>query len=143
MGCDIHIYVEYSTDGEHYELYASPEFPQSYMLFYMLAGVRKEWVTKNFGDNVETIFDPRGIPENASFYTLKSDLGYLEYDERKDAWNVNPTWHSTSYLSLEEFKTVIESYKKYTNDREIFIYEATINLMEALPHPRVVFWFDN
>jgi hypothetical protein len=142
MSCDIHVYIEYGND-DGYNLYASPDFPQSYFLFCLLAGVRKEWVDKNIGEGFKAIYEPRGIPNNASFYTLKSELGYLEWDEKTDTWDAMPDWHSTSHLNTEEFKYVINEYKQQIDDPDFYIYEATIALMLALPNARIVFWFDN
>ena len=109
MGCDIHMFTE-KLSGEHnkwsncdnwrYNEWYNEENPdgeskmeispihygRNYTLFTVLAGVR------DYGNGTKCIFEPRGLPENAS------DI----VKQESEKWGSDG--HSHSYLTLKEIK---------------------------------------
>jgi hypothetical protein len=159
MGCDIHGYIDYLTEGFKGETekracdFAKVDINRNYLLFSVLAGVR------NY-DNLIPLSKPKGLPELVS-YTVESDNTiYItenstddddyttpEQAERwvkngsstyyKNHWVTHPDWHSHSWLNLEEMRQLREKYlevgKNYEWVKEFPVpMEAVIGAMEAL-----------
>lgn len=164
MGCDIHMYVEYTRDaykgwhcGDYFhkrdpyndkedasriELYDDRNYP----LFAVLANVR------NNGD-YQCIDSPRGLPEDVTPY-VKSEY---------ESWGIDA--HSCSYLTLRE----IYEFQTNNNPTSFMGYPILKTIIDRLirradelwltydfewkdPSPevlkkgeqiRIVFWFDN
>lgn len=167
MGCDIHVYVEYKhNDGhwnaddrhrvieedEHYSYIE--EFSaggRHYGFFGALAGVRSS--------AVGPLYEPRGIPEDLSDIVQKAI----------DNWSSDG--HTHSYLSLDEYKEVIDNFNKKIDERfpddlsakiteddgYFYLYKDCLRKIEKhnaeailldAPHLkikecRIVFFFDN
>jgi hypothetical protein len=151
MGCDIHTFLEYRVDGGAWQshpdikvdeeqdgdntyrsVWMSTGIHRDYQLFAALAGVRGEGP------------EPSGIPTNLSPLVK----------EAIDNWDCDG--HSHSYMSLEEFYTVLKqqeydikklpiykSCRKITRDLgklDQILLDAT---KPSLVEHRVVFFFDN
>ena len=87
MGCDIHIYAEVKIGGTWHH-YGEVECDRDYELFEKIAGVR--------GDVSESIAEPRGVPEDATFMTRLH-----ETREGEDA-------HTKTWLTASEIAAVAE-----------------------------------
>ena len=133
MGCDIHIHAEIRIAGTwHY--YAPVDCDRDYELFERIAGVR--------GDVSEAIALPRGLPNDATFMTMR------HYErEREDA-------HSMTWLSAEEIAAVYEWHKKRPGSRDPWrgylfgnTYEWFLRFRGDYPADiedlRFVLWFDS
>lgn len=174
MGADIHMYVEYRskepspyahTDARNWwSSFGDRINPgRSYRLFGLLAGVRCDGV----------MYQTRGMPEDAGYIakfanqiyisdsgdgescTLAQAQSYekygsvIEYDQNGRAtWVTHPDWHSHSWLTVDQFSSVLNAYRiKYGDDPGVE-YVALLAAMRALENDgknevRVVFWFDN
>lgn len=155
MGCDIHPHIEYKHSGSTaYEWFASPDSGQSYLLFALLADVRKRWVKEHMGLEVSAMYAPRGIPADTSYKTSRGHDGCEYWSDRTQAWELDTEFHSGSWLKTDELQAVIETYfgilgnsieeyrAQYGIDQCVEL-RATLKAMEVLPNARLVFWFDN
>lgn len=168
MGCDIHMYVEYKRkDSDFIDNFGSRINPgRNYTLFGLLAkGVRRD-----IPEGVE----PKGIPADKLGGRTEQDLHlyisdeYANHDgycslEKAIEWGgqiikdgagnpfktLHPDWHSHSWLTVEEYKRVIDLYRseyESTVGKEPEYY-ALLASMEAFKNsgyePRIVYWFDN
>jgi hypothetical protein len=135
MGCDIHVYIEYKEKSdENWRSFGGRINPgRNYKLFELMAGVRSDECS---------LFSPRGIPDQTGYYakhdntlfitecgdndgeyvkmekaTQWVDSGYSTFinnREGKPTWVTNPDWHTHSWLNLEEYRQVLEVYKKWS-----------------------------
>jgi len=137
MGCDIHLYVEYSEYKNRPNDYWSFQFPveRRYYLFGLMAGVR--------GEN--KLYNTKGIPKDISFIT---ENDYKEWGE--DA-------HSVSWLSVDEYekciKTFIKDINKENKGNELNLETSSVlefvllnllkDMVKRFVNVRIVFWFDN
>ena len=154
MGCDIHPHIEYKHFSESaYGWFAAPNLSQDYLLFALLAGVRREWVKEHFDIEITPVVAPRGLPEDASYGTKRGHGGYEIWSEVIEQWYLDE-FHSASWLNTEElaavaeiyFQTLGESFEEYKEQHGIewgVELRAVLRAMEALPNARLVFWFDN
>jgi hypothetical protein len=96
-----------------------------------------------------------------STVNIETALRYQKYGSKlyKDSngeytWVDNPDWHSHSWLSLDEFETALDLYKKIDDpylgvDSDVPLeWRAILSAMKVLEDDgdnevRVVFWFDN
>lgn len=133
MGTDIHLSIEYKEEpaGLWYAFGADIYMPRDYRLFGLLAGVR---------DPVHSLFPVRGIPGDISWEV--DDKYYSSDGEHKV---VDPDWHTPSWLSREEWVTVLAQDFKDVPVQ----YRAVSDVMRRFENEsysyitRVVFWFDN
>lgn len=171
MGCDIHMYLECEslpaserTGSAHYGCMIQNAGNRDYSLFGWLAGVRCEPPT--------VLFPPRGLPDALSYdveaavFLLVDDNhshldgycsttqaaqwgGVVETDPNTGlpARVLAPDWHSYSWLTIEEYRTVLAAYTLAEGGPPGPEYTAVLAAGEALEargYPaRVVFWFDN
>lgn len=172
MGCDIHMYVEYShKDSNYWQGFGGRINPgRNYGMFGVLAGVRG-----HFKDS----FTPKGIKDLELSYQCSDDY-YLDITEdgkgnnettleRAYEWNKrcgcelkfhgekpyrvqHPDWHSHSWMSVKELTKAFNIYKKmekeeYGTGSVPIEYKVILNIMKTLEkggyESRVVFWFDN
>lgn len=123
MGCDIHAHIE-AQEYDSMRSYAKVSLSRNYLMFGMMAGVRKDCA----------LFEPRGIPEDVCMITL------FEYKKMEvDA-------HNPSWLTTNEFERVIMAYASDGSYGDVVpsIYRATLAMMKELGDTsRIVFWFDN
>lgn len=161
MGCDIHAYIEYQpykeTNPDYWYLFADLSLMRDYAMFGLMAGVRG-------GD---ALIEPRGFPKNSAakyeYFLLVVDHeadeertcsrenaerwvanGNSEWGEEDHSLVSDPDWHTPSWLTSEEYRRVIETYKATYRERgECSEYEAVLVMLENLPNSRIVFWFDN
>jgi len=130
MGCDIHLFLEYKSPITNewepfgYEYY----IPRNYEMFAKMAGVRDK--------GQETIFQPKGFPENMSEYVSEYvNEMYKKYEGE---------CHDGSWLNKEEFKICINGYKSGL-PIDIIEYKAILASMELFEEngieTRIIFWF--
>lgn len=161
MGCDIHIYIEY-THGEWDQFIHSfggrINPGRNYNIFTCLAGVRRY-------DSQEKFIPPRGLPPNLGFQSRGDEFLYILPQETKEEgccsaaiaerwvqsgssrytddkkFVTHPDHHSHSWLTLAEFSGAIA---RAGGD---FRYRAVAAAMAEFERnsckTRVVFWFDN
>ena len=159
MGCDIHMYVEYSPRKFAHQRakYGWISYGQrinpgrDYDLFGLLADVR----------GGTAIYPKRGMPADAGFYTQYDNKIYIsetsaEYGERSMAtaqaeeqvakWGAtmeyatdgrplsvtNTDWHSHSWLNRNEFEHVLSARALTEGGRAAIEYYALLASMRAL-----------
>lgn len=133
MGCDIHIYAEVKI-GSTWHHYGEVECDRDYELFEKIAGVR--------GDVSESIAEPRGVPQDATFMTRVH-----ETREGEDA-------HTKTWLGADEIAAVAKWDKERAFARRPWKGYLFGNLFESFreypsDYPpevedlRFVIWFDN
>lgn len=165
MGCDIHMYVEYKRKGDerdYWQYYGQRINPgRNYYIFGLISkGVRSD---NDLG------LEPKGIPENLSFYSYNDywisindkyagDEGFCS-TEQAEKWaeygsiidkerNLvsNPDWHSHSWLTTKELEEQLEIYKEESDWVNAEYFALLSSMKELEKHDleaRVVFWFDN
>lgn len=173
MGCDIHMYVEYTKSDltpEQRKKYGWGSWGgrinpgRDYELFGLLADIR----------GGSAIFPPRGLPDGLGFYsrwdshmlisentvepnfcTLKQAQEYAKWGAKihndvhgKPMFVDNPDWHSHSWLNTIEFEHVLNARKLGEYGPADIDYYALLSAMKTLEEngsreSRVVFWFDN
>jgi len=140
MGCDIHCMVEYllhSTEkgkGEvvtHWWLNFGGviSVDRNYVLFAKMAGVRRS-------ETVKPMFKQRGVP---------NDVGLVAMGILAKEW---ARGHSHSWLTLEEFESVLTSYQLEGYEFELDVeWRAMLAAMRTLQDGghtvRLIFWFDS
>lgn len=162
MGCDIHLYIEYSPewteDRNYYSSFARVSLGRNYTMFGILAGVRNT--------SVPQLFPQRGVPKNSPEYNYGDYVLYIQDEgeehccsrENADRWVksgsseyvddehkkiTHPDWHSASWLTPEEFEECLVQYKLETGEEVPSTYKAALAALKALENSRAVFWFDN
>ncbi len=132
MGCDIHLYVEYSDNkrkDERNQWYGFAEINarRCYRLFSAMAAVR--------GEGESCLFAPQGMPENAGYQSSYDQLIYVREEgdtdspesvsrEKAESWVesgasvwhdkttktyiTNPDYHSHSWLTTQGFEQAIK-----------------------------------
>ncbi len=186
MGCDIHRYLEYKDkNADHwYSTPISGQGFQNYALFgFLEEGVReihnpeKYYIHEPVGlpedigfhakhDFYLTVNDEYASKEYEKCITKEkaekyiTDWPYLKVIKNKDdeiEKIQDPNWYGMTYIDLEEFDKIIESYKKYLIKEEdipekfidFYIIEimATYNYMKTYNdcgyQTRIVYWFDS
>lgn len=170
MGCDAHMYVEYKKESFRDNYWSSVggriNPGRNYWMFGLIAEVRCDFPNS---------LKQKGLPENLG-YKANSDAhmyindeyaddyneyvtlataekwaGYGEkiiYHEDGKPWKVtHPDWHSHTWLTCDEFKSVIDNYNSLENSHKEVEYEAILSMMESLNsngcESRLVIWFDN
>lgn len=134
MGCDIHVYVEYSKDGKYWKSLTDNAGSRNYVMFGVLAGVRADEYK---------LYDPKGLPDGElSYVTYGAHWLNVAPDEHPDwagtdGWTSkanaerwvkngyseaeivdgklkrvsNPDGHSHSWLSTEELSAALDKYR--------------------------------
>jgi hypothetical protein len=146
MGCDIHAFLEVKIGGV-WHTYADVDLDRDYGLFAYMANVR------NWAGAIEPISLPRGLPEDAAFFTkFHSDHwgtdghshSWLSFDEllrvaefaKENNVSLIPWWANPEItrpaFGVYLFGNDITSWKRYPEDYP-----------PALEDVRLVFWFDN
>jgi hypothetical protein len=171
MGCDIHVYVEYSHDGKYWNSLTENAGSRDYAMFGILAGVRYRELK---------LFDPKGLP-NGELSWQAATANILNIAPEKhpefadtDGWTdrasaeswvaeglstpmyidgvlhrvTNPDWHSHSWLTSDELSQCIEKYRAIPESKKapsewVGILAAMKAIEENGDQTRVVFWFDN
>jgi hypothetical protein len=96
MGCDIHIFIEYKRDNKWHEdrctstITKKRGFGRNYLFFGALAAVRSH--------GIKPIYPRRGVPADVTEGVQKI----------VDEWGKDA--HSHTYLSMDEYKIVIDHY---------------------------------
>jgi hypothetical protein len=168
MGCDIHMYIEYkrkNTTTNNWNNFGSKINPgRNYWMFGLMSkGVRCEF---------EESFEAKGMPEDAGYYTRDDNQlyitdtgneedcctiekakqwesygGKITYEKDIPKWVTHPDWHSHTWLTIEEYERVIDSYNKKAGAEPEPEYEAVLAAMKKLAElgndVRIVLWFDN
>ncbi len=171
MGCDIHAYVEYSTNGTHWFDLIENGGNRNYRMFAIMAGVRDY-------DGIK-LFDAKGMPEGPVSYAVEKDHWLRIVPENhpewadSDGWTskgsaeswvadgystpvfkddvlervTNPDHHSHSWLSSDELEQCIERYKELFDGKAPTEWVAILASMKAIEgngdKARLIFWFDN
>ena len=175
MGCDIHAYIEYSDfNDKEGKPYWSPfggslNLGRDYSMFARLAGVRgdesplyppkglppdlafeadtdvKVWVTDDGKAS-----EGECTTQQASAW-LENGSSTLIVDKKTDEGRhlravSHPDWHTHSWLTAEEYRTVLAT-ARLAGDQFAVTYYAALAAMESLERHgakvRLVFWFDN
>lgn len=180
MGCDIHRYVEYKRKKDiHWKSTPiSGLGTQNYTLF----GFLEEGIRENHNPEKYYIHEALGLPDDIGFYAeedfyLTVNDEYINDDrcisvekanEYINKWPYlkiiknnkgeilkiqNPNWYGMTYINFEEFNRIIESFKRYLIDNNIFDYYiptsvlATYHYMKTYNDrgydTRMVYWFDS
>lgn len=170
MGCDIHVYVEYSRDGKHWGNLTDNAGSRNYRMFGIMAGVRYEDAK---------LFDPKGLPDgNLSFTAEAAHWCNVAPDDHpewagSDGWVskdnaerwvasgcskpafrdgvlkrvTNPDHHSHSWLTASELEQCVERYRELSDGSAPTEWVAILAAMKAIEGngdmARCVFWFDN
>lgn len=164
MGCDIHTFVEYREVIENYP-YSKTWRPlggdirlwRDYEIFSRIGNHTR-------GD--EKMLDLKGIPEDLGYQADSNWWLYVTKDKGEDCTTLasakryekmgsrvklnaqgeierveHPDWHSPTWLTINEFKMVLEDFKGIDD------YQAVLAMMESLEsngkEVRLVVWFDN
>lgn len=176
MGCDAHVYVEYrkKTHRENYWSGIGGRINpgRNYWMFGLIAGVRIDFdeslepkgIPNNLSwsanqDNYIWISDVYGDDDDSEYCTLEKAQQWASNGRRKIIYDdqgkpqkvEHPDWHSHTWLTTEEFKSVIEIYNEKDSKNEFrnqeVEYEALLSMMENLEsndcEVRLVIWFDN
>ena len=134
MGCDIHMFIEYSDftgqDGEpHWSTFGGECGPgRDYKMFGLMAGVRGR----------EELYQPKGLPDGKMSHRADSYMWILINDEyaekgyegytslaQAQSWREeiendkdgkprrvkNPDLHSHTWLTLSEYRHILNHYK--------------------------------
>lgn len=170
MGCDVHAYVEYSSNGEHWRNLTDNAGSRNYRMFGIMAGVRCEDLK---------MFDPKGLPEGRLSYVTEGahwlSIAPENHPEWKDleGWTSegsarrwvnsgcsvadmqdgvlkrvsNPDHHTHSWLSVVELQKCVDRYRELSDGQAPTEWVAILGAMKAIEDngemSRVVFWFDN
>lgn len=164
MGCDVHMYLEYSdftgSNGEPYwSAFVTNAGSRDYTMFGLLAGVRS--------DRDPTIA-PRGLPEgnlayetqNACKMCVSDDPAHAEWENyctsaQAAQWGkpiidgmiAGPDWHTFSWLTADEYAQVLGRYMTEVRDIYAVEYDVILASMRAFEERgckiRLIFWFDN
>jgi hypothetical protein len=169
MGADVHCFIEFGKNEDFPDCFSKVHFNRDYTLFGVMAGVRNEDLV---------LFHPKGLPKKISWRAESEYYLFVDKDskpgehlcdehsctkQRADEWIeqglstykvkntsfvTNPDWHSTSWLTTEEFAKVLNKLEylhvhlDYPNSITPTL-KATLAAMRELPNARLVFWFDN
>lgn len=161
MGCDIHCYIEYSSDNgtqkeRYWHFFGGRINPgRNYHLFGRIAGVRggkamipprglpKDiGIVAQFASQLTVVEDdnPRAQDEGCCTRTQATRWGEQYLDEKKTTV-VHPDWHSHTWLTVDEWAQAIRG-AAYSIE-----YKAMLAAMRSLAQSghdvRVVIWFDN
>lgn len=172
MGCDIHVYVEHSSNGKYWRNLTDNAGSRDYLMFSIMAGVR--------GDE-HKLFDPKGLPEGELGWATERahwlSIAPEKYPEWKDldGWTSrdnaerwvasgsskpqyhdgilsrvsHPDWHSHSWLTADELAQCLQKYREVSPPEwglptEWVAIHAAMQAIESNgERARVVFWFDN
>lgn len=168
MGCDIHVYTEYSEDGTNWYGFGGRINPgRDYGMFGIIAGLRT-------GD--EPLYPLKGLPADAGWEAGR-DAHLIINDEYADddgycstanaeqwakhgetiilnphngkPWRVtHPDWHSHTWLSREEYEEVLREYqRRYPSEKVGTEWWGLLGAMAMMAgtgaQVRLVIWFDN
>lgn len=159
MGADLHLYVEYkSKDNSTWSPFGGRINPgRNYTLFALMAGVR------NCGEYAYP--EPKGFPEDAAYeaasdnylYIDDSDIegcvkreraeqwikdGYSKYKKGSDKFVTNPDWHSHSYFSYGEFKSVFSTYLLLEEENVKIRDAERLKTISNMPELATDHWFN-
>lgn len=91
MGCDIHMYVEYTNKKDYEEIIKNGKKPywmsfggrinpgRNYVLFGVLAGVRYDFPNANY---------PRGLPDDLGYHSLNDSRIYISEEKLDGEYSV-------------------------------------------------------
>lgn len=139
MGCDIHAHFEIKLNGK-WEHFSQPQLDRNYKLFSVMAGVRDDCVTNDWG----LICAPKGLPDDLSIVT-KFCADYWGDDGHTHSWfnakeidkviKLHEEMCEVSFLVYKQWGYLLgngwESFGKYSEDYP-----------EEIEDIRLVFWFD-
>jgi hypothetical protein len=169
MGCDIHCYLEYTTDRKYgWVTFGGRINPgRNYTLFGRLAGVRT---------GEDPVFPVRGLPfdiaseadwdnrlriveikddererectrESAESWVKSGASTYILDREGTKAWVSDPDHHTHSWLTAHEFDLVLQTMPEEYEFSNMIEYKAVLVALQTLAgktgEARLVFWFDN
>lgn len=153
MGRTIHAYVEYreSLRDDSYTFYAEVALQRNDVLFGVMGAGQHPFVP-NFSPKFKHLWPSRGLPDMLSNWVHRK---YTIADSRYDGPNMapripNPNYHSISWMIAAELEQAYHEYQCVTSQPDslwdcerLIDIEGTIAILKALPHSRLVFWFDN
>lgn len=170
MGQDIHMYLEYKEPSDkRYKgtQVGNPYMNRDYDLFGMFSESGRRGYTEYEWNKIglDGPYPYKDIPNDLSEFIIreitipKEETGSrkifgemmkyrkLEGFPDKEDLYLDPDFHSFSYMSLEEYKEIIDKYKNYYNYSSYLIYDAFYAFAKVYQdtgyETRVVFWFDN
>lgn len=166
MGCDIHMYMEYTYIESKEKAIAEKREPywnafsgqlsmhRNYIMFGHLC--------KDIRYDTEKGFEARGLPDNLGFYTREESRLFITEDgegenettlekakkwgkklyndlEGNPRWCDHPDWHSHTWLTTKEFAKAIANYKRDKNNwGSIVEYEALLAAMKFLEKDKTI-----
>lgn len=169
MGCDIHMYIEYRRKNQtgSFKSFGGRINPgRNYFMFGLLSkGVRVNHVDG---------FKPKGMPDfdSLGYESMDDNRLYISesggegsvtketaerlvskglsiYTDERNVFVTHPDWHSHSWLTTEEYKSVLDKYNSHPDayNHKEHEYEAILCAMEKFEEmgfdARIVFWFDS
>jgi hypothetical protein len=133
MGCDIHVYVEYSKDGKYWKNLTGNAGSRDYVMFGVLAGVRVEDAR---------LFEPKGLPSgelsyvtNAGYWIHVAPAAHPEY-AKEDGWTSRENadrWVAGGYAKYSDDKTRVSDPDSHTHS-----WLTTDEVGSAIRHYRTV-----
>lgn len=173
MGCDIHLYLEYSKkekvitpEKTRWDYFGGRINPgRNYLMFGIMSrGVRTEPIFSIARKELPDDCGYASQDDSRIFISETPNNNYvtmekaLQWEKRgcklipgangKIAWVEHPDWHSHSWLNTAEFKKVMDFYNKETKGQRLELeYEVILAVMKKFEklgfNARIVFWFDN
>ncbi|WP_300573452.1 hypothetical protein [Phenylobacterium sp.] len=160
MGCDIHMYAEYTGDpaAGHWAGFGGRINPgRDYDLFGKLAGVRTDG----------QMFPVRGKPDHLGIYASSDDSLYItnepgdgnatrelaedwvargisRWTDEREVFVTNPDNHTHSWVTPAELRQALEAPARWDHPTAYWALLAALEELERRGKTaRVVFWFDN
>ncbi len=169
MGCDIHCYVEYKSNGQYTSWGGRINPGRDYGVFGVMAGVR----------GGGCLYSARGVPDDMSYRASSDYMIYvLPTPEEAAEWSAagdravdaatadewvasgsssevpsggstrritGPDWHTPSWLTADELEKCLDRTAAVRGGKDPVEvgWKAMMAAMKTLPGARVVFWFDN
>lgn len=167
MGCDIHAFIEFKP--KEYDYWDSFGGELNLGRNYEMFGFLTDGEVRS-GDSLKSSIPPRGIPDGKLSWDVDDSLKlYITEDgkgehettlEDAQRWRGkiyndkdgkpymvdHPDWHTHSWLTYKEFKSILDEMKRKRID--VYTpYKAVLSVMKTFEEEkyltRLVFWFDN
>lgn len=149
MGYTLHAHIEVKLDGK-WQHFAAPVVDRNYLLFAVMAGVRKEDMNEELGyldpSEITTIPWKKEIPDNIS------DVTRVCHTKESEIYNL----HHEGWIDRPDIRMLQAELNRYVGlgdkfgpfDLEDDIFHTYINCgslvaCSGFDDVRIIFWFDN